>query len=695
MLTILALSLSAAAAEPATVPGGLFDADSLHVAADGTVHALVAPKQVRLSKLTTQIAFTNEDGDVIGRVGGPPVRHLAVAPDGTVAVTPIPGPVRGEWTPELKVDDAALALRPDGAPVIVVLGRVCYEKQPCVGQLWVAEPGDEGFVTRELPSAAGAYRGLAVRADAGGYVAVSHLTAPDFVGFVAWDDGSERRWFSGRGDPVSLVDRGGQLALVYRDGDELHISDGTADEPLATDARHGADALVLPDGTVQYSLYDANTKRLRGGLAGSPAAEIDGPESGWFNALALAGEQPVAAWYYYRNNYNKGVRLGVRDGATWDRWTQIRSATDNVGWGLDLAAGADGSLALLALDRSHHRVVLHRWPTLEAARAEAVADAGDWTDRRRSAFFFAYGGGWYQLWGIDARAPSEEDFTFNADVAPQTGTYGVQPGLGLEGGFAGKIGPVDLVLEYMRRNDQDEAFQTIDRLQNLVGKLGIEDLPMPDSELQLHLRTSDLSGAYLDTDATVRPFTTGERLVELRYVGKQGYHFGLRYHGFAGPTDVFLSRDRAVFDRFVADGRFTTGSFVAGWAVMDYLKKYEVRFFGPYLDAQVGVGYANAALTPAGDAAVATPFTASGFTFTGNGDLGLAAYRRVRSLQGLGGFVRVGVRGWLQVTGNSEPEDDADTTTTSTGTPEEPPPFPNFMRTDRRAGPYANVGVVF
>ena len=111
-----------------------------------------------------------------------------------------------------------------------------------------------------------------------------------------------------------------------------------------------------------------------------------------------------------------------------------------------------------------------------------------------------------------------------------------------------------------------------------------------------------------------------------------------------------------VLDRFVADGRFTTGSIVGGWAVMDYLKKYGIRFFGPYLDAQVGLGYASAALRPMGDGADDAPFTASGLTFTTNGDLGLAAYRRVRSLRGAGGFLRVGVRGWLQLTGNSEPD---------------------------------------
>jgi hypothetical protein len=64
----------------------------------------------------------------------------------------------------------------------------------------------------------------------------------------------------------------------------------------------------------------------------------------------------------------------------------------------------------------------------------------------------------------------------------------------------------------------------------------------------------------------------------------------------------------------------------------------------------------------------------------------------VRSLRGAGGFLRVGVRGWLQLTGNSEPDLAEATTTTST---EEPPLFPNFLRIDRRAGPYANVGVVF
>ncbi|MEZ4236601.1 MAG: hypothetical protein R3F59_10680 [Myxococcota bacterium] len=461
-------SAAALAADPDPIPGGLFDADSLSVAADGTVHALAAPKQARLSKLTNQITLTNDQGEVITRVGGHPVRHVRLDPDGTVTVTPIPGPDGAEWAAELHVLDAALDLDPADQPVVVIRGQVCRPNTPCVDQLWLATPQGEGWVTRPL-STEGMVSGLVLDAGSGGWVAVSHVIAGTFAGFAVWDaTGAERPWIPCRsGEPVALVLDGERPKLVYRDGDSLHLADGETDRELATGVRHSADALALPGGGVRYTAYDPNSKRLRSGVVApgdgtaSAAVPVDLPESGWFSALALAGDQPVAAWYYYRNNYNKGVRLGVWDGAQWDRWTQIRSDVDNVGWNVDLAASADGTLALVALDRSHHRVVLRRWGSLAEARAEAVPDAGDWTDRRHTTFFFAYGGGWYQLWGIAASPPSEEDFTFTG-ADPVTGTYGVRPGLGLEGGFAGKIGPVDLVLEYMRRNDDDPAVKTIE-----------------------------------------------------------------------------------------------------------------------------------------------------------------------------------------------------------------------------------------
>jgi hypothetical protein len=243
------------------------------------------------------------------------------------------------------------------------------------------------------------------------------------------------------------------------------------------------------------------------------------------------------------------------------------------------------------------------------------------------------------------------------------------------------VGPVNLVLEYMRRNDDDEAVQTINKLQNLMAKVGIDDIPAPDTEMQLHLRTADLDGTYVGQDGTVVPFTTADRMVELRYVGKEGYHLGLRYHGFSGPQDVAISESRVLTDAYVADARFTEGSFVVGWAVLDYLKKYETRYVGPALDAQIGLGLVSARLTPTGGGEAADHL---GVTIPGQLELSLVAYRRVRSLKGAGGFVRIGVRGMGQYTGAIEPTEREEVT-----------PYANFTRIDGRAGPWGHVGLVF
>lgn len=686
------LLLPTAAAEPFEVRGGLFDSDTLQIGADGTVHALVSPKDTRLSKLTNQIAFTNDQGEVIGRVGGDPVRYVRLPVGGEPEVTVVPGP-SGQWAEDQQVENAALVVPADGVPVVLITGQVCGS-QGCTEQAWISRLEDGAFRTRDWDRGPGARRGLVTAVTPDGWWAVSHVSGgPEgFTGFEVIDArGNARPWIaSERGFPEAVVDPGGTARLLFKVGKELHLSDGTTDTLLADGASDHADAVAAPDG-VHWLMYDAEKKRLRGGLGDGGTAEIDGPESGWHHALTVADGHALAAWYYYRNNYNKGVRVGAWAGDHWDTWTQLRSDTENLGWGVDVAASAD-RIALIGLDRSRQRVVVNTWPDLGAMRAEALPDAGNWTDRRRNVFFFAYGGGWYQFWNIRAAAPDAETFSFDG-VEPVVGEYGVQPGLGLEGGFAGKIGRFDLALEYLRRSSDREGVQTIQRLQNVVGKLGIDDLPLPDSELQLHFRASDLDGAYAAATGDERPFTTDERLLELRYVGKQGYHFGLRYHGFAGPLDVFESADHVVTDTFVADARFTTASVVGGWAVMDYLKKYEVRFLGPYFDAQGGVGYANAALL---DPAGRPDSHAGGLTFTVNGDLGLAAYQRVQSAGGLGGFVRVGGRGWYQYTGNTEPEETAGTTSTTatTGTAE-PRTFRNFSRTDLRYGPYANVGLVF
>ncbi len=662
----------ATAAPLHTTPGSLFGHDAVALGPDGTTYALVAAKQSRLGRITSVVTVTDSDGQVQD-VSPPRARLLVRPPGGAVAEEAIPGP-GGVWGSADRLVDGALALDAAGRPVVAMLGENCPENTPCSPRLWVAVRTDRGWETDAWALQGQSYRHVLLDATGERPEVVVHRRVPDFA-VVVHDGGGESPWFvdpSARPDALVVVD--GQRGVVYRSGQELRLRLGDADEALSDGAAHRADATVAADG-LYFQHYRPDDKRLHGGRRGDAAAVVDAPESGWHNALTTHVDgAPLAAWYAYRNNWNKGVVMGHRVDGAWQTWSAVREEDANIGWGVDVASSPHG-VVLVAEDRSDRAVHLWAWPDLASARAAAVPPAGDWTDRRRTSFFFVYGGGWFQMWDLRTAAPSAETFSYGA-VEPLTGSYGIRPGVSAEAGVAGKIGPVDVVMEIMRRSEDDEAFQTIDRLQNLMGQIGIDDLPLPDSEMQLHVRLSDLQATYEDVDGAARRYDNRERQVELRYVGKAGYHFGLRYRGFRGPQDVYVSQNKELVEAFVANAKFTEGSFVAGWSVLDYLKKYEIQYFGPYLDAQVGAGMTAVNLR--------ADRQATAFTVPAGVDVGLAAYRRSKALHGFGGFVRLGLRGTAQFTASAEPEE---------SDPKET--YNNFNRRDLRAGPYANVGLVF
>jgi len=690
---------------------------SLRVGPDGSVHMVVDQQTSGAATggggLSQFISVSSSSEGSSGAsapkgINGP--TYLRKARGGRFLSEPVPGP-GGKWKDGDYVTEALLDLDAQGQPIIAMEGQYCYDagdKRECDDRLWVARRQGKGWKTIALKVPAGSYSEIALAAGGpSGDWTVAARYAEDkdenpWKGVVRYDGGERpERWIEGAAPNAMrlVIEDGGRPALLYRRGQKLYVHRGGQTSQLAGGTWMEIAGAPSPGGGVQYLTYRPGPDAMYYGDTGGELRRIDTAESGWYNDLAVGPDgRPVAAWYYWRNPFNKGVMLGAQgpDGE-WETWTQLRSEDINVGWFTSVDVGADGTVALLSLNRSERFAVLKTYDSLEVAKLAAAPAAGDWTDRSRWLALFVYGGGWYNYTTLATSPPSDEDFTYaREDMGPLTGSYSLQPSPAIEGGFAGKIGSVDLAVEYMQRNSEDEAFQTIEKMQNLAGKLGIDNIPIPGSETQIHLRNQVISGTYTDAEGLREPFESSDRIVDVRYVDKRAFHLGFRYHSYSGPQDVYLSKDHVVLDAFVADAEFTEGSILGGYSVMNYLKKYEVQHFGPYLDAQGGIGFVDVDLnrrddsTPLTEETWAASYDEAAAAFWGEADLGLVAYKRWRGARGAGAFARLGARGTIKYIGAGEPdeedkdEDDADTLW-----------WPNFARLDARYGPYVNAGVVF
>ena len=344
----------------------------------------------------------------------------------------------------------------------------------------------------------------------------------------------------------------------------------------------------------------------------------------------------------------------------------------NLGWNLDGAIAGNGSVLLTWNDDIlNDRQVFRYWPSVDALLESGKAAPTGWVLEPSSSYFVAGAGAIYDFHHLtsvaDSGIPASSVIDANYQLA---GTLSSQ--FLLEGEVGGvKLGATYLhslvggALEDSIGTDAKRAFQVV------TAFAGWDKLFL-DYDVQLKLEWGHLSGGMTvpGQPSLSRSIDTNYLQAEVNLLNEYRLKFGLEVSRLNAPMPVYawgiLSGDS--YYQFLTGGirqvEMLDFSLTLGYSLLDYVSKYEVNVFRPYLDGKFKVG----ALLGIADQRldIPAPFDDEmawelGLILGGEVEAGLLLQARSYALHGLGFFVKSGVRfrGHLRMAG-LQPDDPAD-----------------------------------
>ncbi|HSN99907.1 MAG TPA: hypothetical protein VLS89_16545 [Candidatus Nanopelagicales bacterium] len=453
--------------------------------------------------------------------------------------------------------------------------------------------------------------------------------------------------------PLQMVEFDGELWLVHR-ADSAVVVHPPGEEPIevASSSLHDIRPVVGRDGWFYVFYHEPSTATAR--VAASKdgrtwkSTTLDGKESGWQLDAAAGGEGVYAAFYYFRNPFNKGLRVAaMREGKpVGSTVTVFREDRFNAGWHPHLAIAGDGTTWLTWQSNvEEERRAWSRFKEPEALREKAIGPSSGWEEGYKNYFLQTGAGGWLNLWHLASATPSLEDANGVLVTAPE---YDVGAALLLSANIEARWGFLDFGLSYAQGIVDDAAESIEDSTGILNGSIKIDEVFAGHD-----IKVGMLWGRYRGTaSAVVASGEGGEMEIKTNYIDTQllalnkwRVKYGLSFTRYTLPTLVYAwSAAEGVSDygyagTFLRDVSFNDVALLIGYSKLDYAAKYENHYNGLILDGSIGAGLSfysfEAVPTDNGN-------LESGLTFhmRSNVMLGWLYFHRWQSLRGFGLYVR-------------------------------------------------------
>ncbi|MCK6546447.1 hypothetical protein L6R52_11405 [Myxococcota bacterium] len=450
-----------------------------------------------------------------------------------------------------------------------------------------------------------------------------------------------------KSEPIVVMRRGSTIELWYAGRTTKIAEDSDYDWSVAIDGRGRLSVLRYAQDTRAFFVH--STPALGGTWQ---SAVIDGREAGWQHSLALHGDQLWTLYYYYRNAFNKGLKLAViEDGQVARNTTFRREEETNLGWEPLLGARADGSLRVSFLeDVDEGRRAELAFDSLDAMLANHPAEVtGSWTDEARFVEVEAGVRPGLQWWHVGAPDPPEDE-----SPVRYSPSYRYDPGLVTSVFVSARIGSVHLGATYAQdllgRTVESEAGPVARRaLQLFSGTLGFDEL-FAGHDVRVTWERAKVEGEYVDATSQ-RDADTRLDFVEFALINQWRVKYGLQFRAYdltepiygyyAAPNDpkyTFVGAD-------VVDASIKRIELFLGYSRLDYLTKYETRFFGPVWELGLGGGLGISTFPDIqlGGREVGSNVQ---LALSASARVGLAYYQRFRALRGAGAHVSLGYQAW-------------------------------------------------
>ena len=507
-----------------------------------------------------------------------------------------------------------------------------------------------------------------------------------------------------RGDPpIQFVEFRHILWMVHRDGTELVVHPvGIAPVVVATSSLHDIRPLVTPDGWFYVLYHDPRDGTTHAAMSkdGQKWKDVllDGKESGWQMEAVTHGDRVHAVFYYFRNSYNKGLRVatlrgGRQEGST---FTLVREREFNTGWHPNLAVATDGSVWLSYLRHvENEERVWSKFNDPSEMRNHAVADGTSWEDEYKDYYLQTGVGGWLTWWSIANGVPEAEDV---GGLELGKTSYDVGRAIMATANLEARYGSIDVGMSYAQEIVDDAAKKVEDSTGIATGSVKIDQI-FPGHDMKLAFMWGRYRGVATRGQNVIGepelPLETDYVDAQLLLLNKWRVKYGLAYTQYRIPAAVHVysagegSRSYTYQGSHFRDVGFRDIDIILGYSKIDYTAKYENYYNDLFLDGSFAVG-ATLLDFEAIDTADGKVDDGVSFNIKLLGRLGWLFFQRFESTGGFGIYVRPAYTAEFSTLGASgKPEDrDADKAEDSSISA-------RTSITSLRHGPWLDLGAVW
>ncbi len=342
---------------------------------------------------------------------------------------------------------------------------------------------------------------------------------------------------------------------------------------------------------------------------------IDEKESGWQLDAAVGNGKVFALYYYFRNSFNKGLRVVAFEGGKIVQGpsTIVRQAEHNTGWYPFLGVSSSGSVWMTYWDNVLEES--RAWARVNSVKdlsQHAIKETGRWEDSYKNWYLQAGVGGWFAAWQLFDITPDPAD---TDQVAIGESRYTLASTLLSTVAFEAELFGASLGLSYARsiiKDAQGALKEQVDddAVDFFSGQLKIDKI-FPGHDVKVQFTTGRYQGFAEPGDnvifeqgqggggflgATGLPIDTQYVDAQALFLNKWRLKYGLALTSYTLPMTLHTwhaPQDQAAYQftgSFFRQTDNTSIKALFGYSTLDYVSKYENRYNGLILDLYVDGG---------------------------------------------------------------------------------------------------------